>query len=193
MCVSILIWLIVSRSLQPHELESTRLLYPWNFPRKNTGVASHFLFQVSLQPKDWNLFSCISCIGRQFLYHWHHLESLYICMYACGEGNVNPLQYSCLGNPMDGGAWWATVHWVARSWKWLSNFTFTFHSYALEKGMATYLQCSCLENPRDGGPWWAAIYEVAHSWTRLMWLSNSSSMYVYMCIHIWITLLHTWN
>ena len=123
MCVSILIWLIVSRSLQPHELESTRLLYPWNFPRKNTGVASHFLFQVSLQPKDWNLFSCISCIGRQFLYHWHHLESLYICMYACGEGNGNPLQYSCLGNPMDGGAWWATVHWVAKSRTRLSDFT----------------------------------------------------------------------
>ena len=30
-----------------------------------------------------------------------------------GEGNGNPLQYSCLGNPMDGGAWWATVHRVA--------------------------------------------------------------------------------
>ena len=33
-----------------------------------------------------------------------------------GEGNGNPLQYSCLGNPMDGGAWWAAVHWVATSW-----------------------------------------------------------------------------
>ena len=43
-----------------------------------------------------------------------------------GEGNGNPLQYSCLGNPMDGGAWWATVHGVAKSWTRLSNFTFTF-------------------------------------------------------------------
>ena len=33
-----------------------------------------------------------------------------------GEGNGNPLQYSCLGNPMDRGAWWATVHEVAKSW-----------------------------------------------------------------------------
>ena len=40
-----------------------------------------------------------------------------------GEGNGNPLQYSCLENPMDGGAWWATVHRVARSQKRLSNFT----------------------------------------------------------------------
>ena len=42
-----------------------------------------------------------------------------------GEGNGNPLQYSCLENPMDGGARWATVHGVAKSWTQLSNFTFT--------------------------------------------------------------------
>ena len=43
-----------------------------------------------------------------------------------GEGNGNPLQYSCLENPMDGGAWWATlVHGVTKSWTQLSNFTFT--------------------------------------------------------------------
>ena len=43
-----------------------------------------------------------------------------------GEGNGNPLQYSCLENPMDGGAWWATVHGVAKSRTRLSDFTF-FH------------------------------------------------------------------
>ena len=42
-----------------------------------------------------------------------------------GEGNGNPLQYSCLENPMDGGAWWATVHGVEKSWTRLSDFTFT--------------------------------------------------------------------
>ena len=42
-----------------------------------------------------------------------------------GEGNGNPFQYSCLKNPMDGGAWWATVHGVTKSWTRLSNFTFT--------------------------------------------------------------------
>ena len=46
-----------------------------------------------------------------------------------GEGNGNPLQYSCLEKPMDGGAWWATVHGVAKSWTRLSNFTFTFKLY----------------------------------------------------------------
>ena len=43
-----------------------------------------------------------------------------------GEGNGNPLQYSCLENSMDGGAWWAAVHGVAKSWTRLSDFTFTF-------------------------------------------------------------------
>ena len=45
-----------------------------------------------------------------------------------GEGNGTLLQYSCLENPMDGGAWWATVHGVAKSQTWLSDFTFTFTS-----------------------------------------------------------------
>ena len=44
-----------------------------------------------------------------------------------GEGNGNPLQYSCLENSMDGGAWWATVHGVAKSRTRLIDFTFTFH------------------------------------------------------------------
>src|SRR5574341_464288 len=55
-----------------------------------------------------------------------------------GEGNGTPLQYSCLENPMDGGAWWATVHEVAKSRTRLSNFTLTFHFHALEKEMATH-------------------------------------------------------
>ena len=43
-----------------------------------------------------------------------------------GEGNGNPLQYSCLEYPTDGGAWRATVHRVEKSWTRLNNFTFTF-------------------------------------------------------------------
>ena len=55
-----------------------------------------------------------------------------------GEGNGTPLQYSCLENPMDGGAWWAAVHGVAKSQTLLSDFNFTFHFYALKKEMATH-------------------------------------------------------
>ena len=55
-----------------------------------------------------------------------------------GEGNGNPLQYSCLENPMDGGTWQAAVHRVAKSRTRLRDFTFTFHFHALEKEMATH-------------------------------------------------------
>ena len=55
-----------------------------------------------------------------------------------GQSNGTPLQYSCLENPMDRGAWWAAVHGVAKSRTQLSNFTFTFHFLALEKEMAAH-------------------------------------------------------
>ena len=55
-----------------------------------------------------------------------------------GEGNGTPLQYSCLENPMGGGAWWAALHGVAKSQTRLSDFTFSFHLHALEKEMATH-------------------------------------------------------
>ena len=74
-----------------------------------------------------------------------------------GGGNGNPLQYSCLENPMDGGAWWAVAHEVAKSQTQLSDFTFHFSLSRIGEGNGNLLQCSCLENPRDGGAWWAAI------------------------------------
>ena len=55
-----------------------------------------------------------------------------------GEDNGNPLQYSCLENPMGRGAWQAAVHGVAKSWTRLSDFPYTFHFPALEKEMATH-------------------------------------------------------
>ena len=66
-----------------------------------------------------------------------HIHSSYL-MLNIGEGNGTPLQYSCLENPMDGGAWWAAVHGVTKSWTRLSNFTFTSHFHALEEKMATH-------------------------------------------------------
>ena len=59
---------------------------------------------------------------------------------------------SCLENPMDGGAWWAAVHGVARSWTQLSNFTFTFHFHALEKEMATHSSVLAWRIPGMGEP-----------------------------------------
>ena len=56
----------------------------------------------------------------------------------CGEGSGTPLQYSCLENPMEGGAWKAAVHGVTEGRTRLSDFTFTFHFHVLEKEMATH-------------------------------------------------------
>jgi len=69
-----------------------------------------------------------------------------------GQGNGTPLQYCCLGNPMDGGAWWAAVHGVARSWTRLSDFTFTFHFHALEEEMATHSSVLAWRIPGTGEP-----------------------------------------
>ena len=68
------------------------------------------------------------------------------------EGNGTPLQYSCLENPMDGGAWWAAVHGVAKSQTRLSDFTFTFHFHAFEKEMATHSSVLAWRIPGTGEP-----------------------------------------
>ena len=62
------------------------------------------------------------------------------------------LQYSCLENPMDGGAWWAAVHGVAKSRTRLSDFTFTFHFHALEKEMAIHSSILAWRIPGTGKP-----------------------------------------
>ena len=68
------------------------------------------------------------------------------------KGNGNPLQYSCLENPMDGGAWWAAVYGVTQSRTLLSDFTFTFHFHALEKEMATHSSVLAWRIPGMGEP-----------------------------------------
>ena len=79
---------------------------------------------------------------------FHHLAG---AEHMTGEGNGNPL-HSSLENPMDRGAWWATVHGVAKSWTRLSDFTFTFHFHALEKEMATHSSILAWRIPGTGEP-----------------------------------------
>ena len=69
-----------------------------------------------------------------------------------GEGDGSPLQYSCLENPMDGGAWWAAVHGVAKSRTRLNDFPFTFHFHALEKEMETHSSVLAWRIPGTGEP-----------------------------------------
>ena len=123
------------------------------------GKGFHSLFQVAQR------FKAILCHSTLGFFYW---AVIHFCLILCskiqgalllvgifeiklsiwvrildpspgrGEGNSTSLQYSCLENPMDGGAWWAAVHGVAKSRTRLSNFTFTFHFHALEEEMATH-------------------------------------------------------
>ena len=119
-------------------------------------------FYLSVQFPHWSMKSRKYCICEEL---WNFP----------GEGNGTPLQYSYLENPTDGGAWWATVHGVAKSQTQLSDLTFTFHFYALEKEMATHSSVLAWRIPGTGGAWWAAVYGVAQSRTQLKRLSSSSS------------------
>ena len=87
-----------------------------------------------------------------------------------GEGNGTPLQYSCLENPMDRGAWWDAVHGVAEGRTRLSDFTFTFHFHALEKEMATHASVLAWRIPGTGEPDglpFMGLHRVGHDWSNL--------------------------
>ena len=95
-----------------------------------------------------------------------------------GEGNGTPLQYSCLENPMDGGAWWAAVHRVAKSQTRLSDFTFTFHFHALEKEMATHSSVLAWRIPGTGAPGGLPSMgsrRVRHDWSDLVAAASLTS------------------
>ena len=117
---------------------------PWGCPESDTTGRLHFHFPLS-------------CIG---------------------EGNGNPLQYSCLENPRDGGAWWAPVYGVAQSRTRLKRLSSSSNTGDLSsipglgrssgEGTGNPLQYSCLENPMDRGAWRARVHGVTKS---QMWLS----------------------
>ena len=127
----------------------------------------------------------VSCSGRWVFYHWAIREAQkklylmtnpillnlnFLSKVVIGEGNGTPLQYSCLENPMDGGAWWAAVHGVTKSPTQLSDFTFTFHFHALEKEMATHSSVLAWRIPGTGEPGGLlpmGSHRVGHDWSDL--------------------------
>ena len=116
----------------------------------------------SLTPRVQECYVQFYCIYPVFWYS----NSLF-----CPElVHFTPLQYSCLENPRDGGAWWAAVHGVARSRTRLSDFTFTFHFHALEKEMATHSSVLAWRNPgmgEPGGLLSMGSHRVGHDWSNL--------------------------
>ena len=93
-------------------------------------------------------------------------------------------QYPCLENPMDGGAWWAAIHGVAKSLTWLSDFTFTFHFHALEKEMATHSSVLAWRIPGTGEPRGLpsmGSHRVGHDWSDLAW-SNVDHLFIHLLV-----------
>ena len=149
---------------------------PWDSPGKNTAVGCHFLLQcmkvksesevTQLYPTRSDPMDCglpgssVQGIFQAGVLEWGATAFLFggIIRVKCtisslfGEGNGTPLQYSCLENPMDEGAWKAAVHGIAEGRTRLSGFTFTFHFHALEKEMATHSSVLAWRIPRTGEP-----------------------------------------
>ena len=159
----------------------------WNLALELPSEAVYQLYtsnRIAFTVKfDYNL--CFSKFSPYlcFLYLPSHIVFLNFKLYASsyclfglptsrrqslGEANGTPLQYSCLENPMDGGAWWAAVHGVVKSWTWLSDFTFTFHFHALEKEMATHSSILAWRVPGMGEPSGLpsmGSHRVGHDWS----------------------------
>ena len=152
----------MSDSVRPHRRQPTRLPCLWDSPGKNTGVGCHFLLPcVKVKSESAVAQSCptlrdpMDCSLPGSSVHgifqarvlklvaisfWINKANTYLCanIHILREGNGTPLQYSCLENPMDGGAWLAAVHGVAKSRTRLSDFPFTFHFHPLAEEMTTH-------------------------------------------------------
>ena len=135
---------VMSDSSRPHGLQPTRLLHPWDFPGKSTGVGCHcFLHSLAL---GWSYEDCATlmfmlslCSDLNWNIHntWASQVALVVknLLDSAGDardvgllpepgrspsgGHGHPLEYSCLENSMDRGAWQSIVYGVARSWTWL--------------------------------------------------------------------------
>ena len=133
----------------------------------------NYCFSVLLQSTKMSIILSVSCQP--------------IIPSSVGEGNGTPLQYSCLENPMDGGAWWAVVHGVAKSWTRLNYFTFNFHFHALEKEMAAHSSVLAWRIPGTGEPGGLLCmgsHRVGHDWSDLAAAAAVSPPHLLPCIMV---------
>ena len=107
-------------------------------------------FSPAPLPSSWPMVRVLPVLCSGFLIDFTVFT--FMLAQCSGEGNGTPLQYSCLENCMDGGAWWAAVHGVEKSQTRLSDFTFTFHFHALVKEMATHSSVLAWRIPGTGEP-----------------------------------------
>ena len=158
---------------------------------------------------------CITLIDFQMLVlnSWNKCHLRIVCdlfyillVFCCREGNGTPLQYSCLENPMDGVAWWASVHGIAKSRTRLSDFTFTFHFHTLETEMATHSSVLAWRIPGMGEPRglpFMGSHRIRHNWSDLataaaavfcwkLWGQYSGKILLCSFLSIWYFFVWFW-
>ena len=139
---------VVSDPQRPHGLQPTRLLHPWDFPGKSTGVGCHFLLQCMKVKRESEVAQSCPILS-------------------------DPMDCSLPGSSIHGILQAGVLEWGAIAFKYYHSLLRLLWLIPGE-GNGNPLGCSCLENPRDRGAWWAAISGVAQSQTRLKRLSSSS-------------------
>ena len=122
-----------------------------HFVRKITWLSQYGACFVNAQITHGKLqLGCLFSKQHEILYTDSFLKGSHFSIFI-GEGNFTPLQYSCLENPMDGGAWWAAVHGVAKSRTQLSDFTFTFMHWRRK------WQPTPVFLPGESQGWWSLV------------------------------------
>ena len=102
----------------------SRLLFPWNFPGKNTGVDCHFLFQEIFLTRDQTHVSCVFCIGRRMLYHCNYCTTVTILNHQMFHNSLCWVHYLLSGEGVkDTVAVTWNMHWLAQNdclqWTWI--------------------------------------------------------------------------
>ena len=133
-------------NIQKTKIMASGPITSWQIDGETVETMSDFIFWGCKITADGDCSHGIKrrlLLGRKVM---TNLDSLF------REGNGTPLQYSCLENHIDGGAWWATVHGFTKSRTRLCDLTFTFHFHALEKEMATHSSVPAWRIPGTGEP-----------------------------------------
>ena len=158
-----------------------------SLPKDQTQVSCtagrFFTSRATREAQIEKVYSLPQCKRITFVYN----SNMLYLKQSFGEGNGTQLQYSCLENPMDGGAWWAAVYGVAKSRARLSDFTFTFHFHALEKEMATHSSVLAWRIPGTGKPGGLpslGLHRVGHDWSDLAAAAGTSFKYGFSQIKI---------
>ena len=161
----------MSDSSRPHGLQPTRLLHPWDFPGRSTGVGCHCLLLV-YAIKNITLFA----LGNSFIYD-NNTQKIVFGIHSTDKLEKEMAPHS--STP----AW--KIPWMEEPGRlqsigslrvgqhWANSLSFSLS--CIGEGNGNPLQCTCLENSRDRGAWCTAVYGVAQSRTRLKWLSSSNS------------------